>query len=124
MATFKLWEQTQKFLEERTGCKVYPPAVKIGECKEDYLILKDDASARYQNLSTEINYYDVLCYAKTYTGVLKLADFVRDVMCSYTPNMFPTGVETGAYYDDDVRAYMVSIQYRAMRRDKKVKMHL
>lgn len=122
MGDTNLWLKTQKFLEENTGLKCYPPATKLDECTEDYIVLKDDMSAQYQQFSTAIDYYDVLLYSQTYDGVVGLAGKVRSVLAKFVPNLFPTGVETGAYFDDNINAFMKSIQYRAMRRDKNIKM--
>lgn len=123
MAGAALWKKTQEYLEKESGLKVYPPFTKNGQCTEDYLVLKDDSSSSYGNLSTDINYYDILCYSKKYTSVLALADRIREIMKRYAPQMHPTGVETGAFFDDDINAFMISMQYRAMRRDKKVKQY-
>lgn len=120
----ELWKRTQKYLEEKSGLRVYPPYTKKGECKESYLVLKEGTAAQYQQFSTQIVYYDVMCYDASYTGVLELAERIQKIMLAYTPHMFPTGIETECYYDDDVRAYMISMQYRAMKRNRQIKTYL
>lgn len=119
MATFALWDATFRYLKAK-GFDVYPPATKKGECKEDYIVLKNDVTAPIMNFSSEYNYYIILCYSKAYTGVLKLSDNVKNVMKEYVPNMMPTGNETPPFFDESVNAFMVSIQYRANCRNNKL----
>ena len=119
MATFALWDKTYKYLKDK-GLDVYPPSTKQGECKKDYIVLKGDVTSQALNFSSEYHYYLVLSYSKTYTGVLKLVDKVKHYMNEYAPNMMPTGIENPPYWDDSVKAFMVSVQYRANARNNKL----
>lgn len=119
MATFKLWDKTFKYLKSK-GFDVYPPSTKIGECKNDYIVLKGDVTAPALNFSSEYHYYLIICYSKTYSDVLRLVDNIKHAMNEYSPNMMPTGIENPPYWDDEVKAHMVSIQYRANARNNKL----
>jgi hypothetical protein len=120
MATLALWKKAFEFLEEK-GFEVYPPSTKTGECTKDYLVLKDANTAQISTFSSEYHYYDILCYSKNYTGVLELNDKMKNVMKEFVPQLMPTGNETQAYYDTDVKAFMISVEYRACARNKNVK---
>jgi hypothetical protein len=117
MATFAVWEKTQKYLESK-GFIVYPPSTKKGECTKDYLVLADASTNQISDYSSEYHYYDIMCYSKTYSGVLKLNDEVRKVMVNFAPQLMPTGNSTQAYYDSEVKAFMISVEYRANCRNK------
>jgi hypothetical protein len=117
MATFAVWNKTQKYLESK-GFTVYPPSTKNGECTSDYLVLADANSTQIGTFSSEYHYYDILCYSKTYTGVLKLNDSMKVAMKEFVPQLMPTGNETQAYYDTEVKAFMISVEYRANCRNK------
>lgn len=41
-------------------------------------------------------------------------DSVKEAMRHVYPTFVPTGYETGAYFDDSVKAHMISIEYRNM----------
>lgn len=118
--SFALWEVGYNHLKEK-GYDVYPPDTKKGICQKDYLIFKLAESLQYGELSTVKQNYDVLCYSKTYTGVLKLADKVRVDMAELVPFFFPTGEEQTPFYDTHVEAFMSSIAYCGKRVDKNVK---
>jgi hypothetical protein len=117
MATFAVWSKTQKYLESK-GLTVYPPSTKKGECTEDYLVLADANTMQIGTFSSEYHFYDVMCYSKTYSGVLKLHDLVKSTMLEFAPQLMPTGNETQAYYDSEVKAFMTSVEYRANCRNK------
>lgn len=119
MSSYKVWDKAYKYLLSK-GFDVYPPATKRGECKSDYIVLKSEATSQLSTFSSEVQYYLILCYSNKYTSLLKLVDNVKSVMNRYYPNMKPTGNETVPFYDDDVKAYMVSIQYRTVARNNRL----
>lgn len=118
--SFALWEKAYNHLISK-GYEVYPPDTKKGLCQSDYLIFKLAESLQYGELSTVKQNYDVLCYSKSYTGVLKLADRVRVDMAELVPFLFPTGEEQAPFFDQNVEAFMSSIAYCGKRIDKNVK---
>lgn len=99
------------------GFRVFAPDTHKGECVEDYLVLKESTVTRYNNYSSQIVLYDIMCYAKNYTDCLKLKDKVRQTMTKAKYTVVPTDNETSAFFDDDVKGYMTSVEYRNFRKD-------
>ena len=66
MATFELWDKGFKFLKERF--LAYPPYTKTGECTENYVVFRDDTTGPKSNYSSEVHYYSVICYSKSYSS--------------------------------------------------------
>lgn len=116
MATFELWDKGFKFLKERF--LAYPPYTKTGECTENYVVFRDDTTGPKSNYSSEVHYYSVICYSKSYSSVLKYADEVKKSMEQLFPFFVPSGIQTPTVYDDSVKAFTTSIQYRANVRNK------
>lgn len=51
-----VWERIADALIAH-GYDVYPPAIKDGECKSEYIVIKQDGSSQYSDLSSEADYY-------------------------------------------------------------------
>ena len=47
---------------QKAGFDVYPPAIKTGECLAEYVVVKNDGSSRLAGLSTDDDFYAVMCY--------------------------------------------------------------
>lgn len=120
MATFGVYEKAFDFLVDK-GFEVYPPGTKKGECKNNYLVLRSETTSQIQNFSSEYHYYSLLCYSKTYTNLLQFSDSVKQNMAGLAPMLMPTGVSTPPYWDEEINAFMVSIEYVAKVRNKLVK---
>lgn len=95
-----------------SGFDVYAPNTHKGQCAADYIVVKETTRTKYQNFSTTITFYDVLCYSPTYTGALALAENVGHAMRGIEPDVMPTYNKTEPFYDDTVIGYMASIEYR------------
>lgn len=104
-------------LLKENGFNVFAPNTHKGECVEDYLVLKETMASKFANYSTQVVLYDVLCYAKNYTDSLKLKEKVRATMLKIQHTVKPTDNETEPFFDDDVKGYMTSVEYRNYRRD-------
>lgn len=103
-------------LLQKNNLRVFAPNAHKGECIESYLVLKETNTSQYVNYSTQIILYDIMCYAKNYTDCLKLKEEVRKTMLKAQPSVMPTDNETTAFFDDSVKGYMSSIEYRNYRR--------
>lgn len=97
---------------KKCGFKVFAPNAHKGECVEDYLVVKQGVTTQYNNYSTQIVLYDILCYAKNYSDCIKLKSSVREKMKELEFDVMPTDNEEEAYFDDSVKGYMSSIEYR------------
>ena len=95
------------------GFDVYPPAVKAGECEAEYIVVKNDGSSRHSSLSTDNDFYAIMCYVpkQAYSSLEPLVQRVKKSMKELEPMILPYGSQTPSYYDDSVKAHMVSIQY-------------
>ncbi len=105
-----------KYLDAH-GFDVYSPGQKKGECKKPYIVVKDQGTLQYNNLSTTQTLYDLMCYVPQ-NQFTKLEPFVlsiREIMKGLYPMIIPIEYETPSIFDDSVKAYMISIEYRNMK---------
>lgn len=96
------------------GYDVYSPGVKTGECTSEYLVVKNDGSSRHSSFSTDVDLYAVLCYVPRdrYSSLETLVQRVKSSMKELEPMILPYGSQTPSYYDDSLKAHMVSIEYK------------
>lgn len=99
---------------QSTGFDVYPPAIKVGECQAAYIVVKNDGSSKHAGISTDDDFYAVMCYVpkQAYSSLEPLVQRVKKSMKELEPMILPYGSQTPSYYDDSVKAHMVSIQYK------------
>lgn len=115
-----LWETLADAFDDE-DIEVYPPATKEGECKERYVVIKDDGSNQIGSYSSQQRYYTFLIYTPQhrYTDVERNKEYVKDIVSKKLyPLLMPTGTETPDFWDDTYKAYMVSVQYRCNIRNK------
>ena len=107
------WQDIFLHLKE-SGFEVYSPGVKTGECVFEYLVVKNDGSARHVGLSTDDDFYSILCYVPKdkYSSLEPLVQRVKKVMKELRPMILPNGSQTPSYYDDSLKAHMISIAYK------------
>jgi hypothetical protein len=96
------------------GFDVYSPGVKTGECTSEYLVVKNDGSSKHSSFSTDVDLYAVLCYVpkNRYSSLEPLVQRVKNSMKELEPMILPYGSQTPSYYDDSLKAHMVSIEYK------------
>lgn len=96
------------------GFDVYSPGMKTGECTSEYLVVKNDGSSKHSSFSTDVDLYAVLCYVpkNKYSSLEPLVQKVKNVMKELEPMILPYGSQTPSYYDDSLKAHMVSIEYK------------
>lgn len=99
---------------QAAGFDIYPPAVKVGECEAEYIVVKNDGSTHLAGLSTDDDLYAVMCYVpkQAYSSLEPLVQRVKKSMKELEPMILPYGSQTPSYYDDSVKAHMVSIEYK------------
>lgn len=99
-------------LEE--GYDVYSPGVKVGECTSPYIVVKNDGSSQHTSFSTDVDLYAVMCYVPKlkYSTLEPLIQKVKQSMKQLEPVVRPYGQQTPSYYDDSVKAHMISIEYK------------
>lgn len=117
-----MWQTiADKFLER--GIEIYPPAIQRGECKNAYCVLKDSGASPINGCSSQRQLFDLMCYVpqNKYTSLEPFVAKCKEVMDQDVyPLVLPTGLETPSFFDDTINAYMISVEYRANRRNKHV----
>lgn len=99
---------------KKEGFDVYSPGMKTGECTSQYLVVKNDGSSKHASFSTDIDLYAVLCYVpkEKYSTLEPFVQMVKNSMKGLEPMIKPYGSQTPSYYDDSVKAHMISIEYK------------
>lgn len=96
------------------GFDVKSPGTEIGVCKQPYIIVKYDGSSAHTSFSTDVDLYAVQVYvpASQYSKVEAIVQEVKQAMKELEPLILPYGQQTASFYDDEVKANMVSIEYK------------
>lgn len=107
------WQDIYLHLKKQ-GFDVYSPGIKIGECTSEYLVVKNDGSSKHMSFSTDVDLYAVLCYVpkEKYSSLEPLVQRVKKSMKGLEPMIKPYGSQTPSYYDDSLKAHMISIEYK------------
>lgn len=107
------WEDIFNQLKE-SGFDVYSPGTKTGDCISPYVVVMLGASVEHTSFSTNIDLYSVMCYVPK-QSYSKLEPFVYNVeksMSELAPMILPYGQRQPSFYDDTIKAHMVSITYK------------
>lgn len=107
------WQDIYSHLKE-SGFDVYSPGTKVGECTSKYLVVKNDGSSKHPSFSTDVDLYAIMCYVpkESYSSLEPLVQDVKKSMKELEPMIEPYGSQTPSYYDDSVKAHMISIEYK------------
>ena len=107
------WEDISEHIRNK-GYDVYSPGTKVGECTKPYIVVKNDGSSQHTSFSTDNDLYAVMCYVPKmqYSRLEPLVQEIKDIMEELKPMILPYGTQTPSYYDDSVKAHMVSIEYK------------
>lgn len=100
------------------GFEVYFPAQKVGECLSPYVVVKDATTSQYLDYSSTVTYYDLMCYIPKdhFSDLEPFVESVKVAMKKLVPMIKPTHSQTQSYYDDSVKAHMISVQYKNYRK--------
>lgn len=103
---------------KEAGFDVYFPTQHKGECKKRYVVIKQSGVYKPLNVSTERPLYTIMCYVpeNNYSDLEKMIRVVKQSMRKLFPMLFYAGNETESFYDEDVKAHMVSFQYQGERK--------
>lgn len=99
---------------KKAGFSVYFPTQKVGECSSPYVVIRDAGTVQYQDFSTILTTYELLCYVpkNRYSQLEVFSRQVKRAMKSLWPMIVPTRYQTPPFFDDTVNAHMTAIQYR------------
>lgn len=106
------WQDIFAHLESK-GYKVYPPGVKVGECTEPYIVVKNDGSYEHANFSTDRDMYAVMCFVPKgqYSKLEPMVMKVKEDMKELRPMILSYGQQMPSYYDDTFKAHYIAIEY-------------
>lgn len=99
---------------KKSGISVYAPGVKTGDCIEPYVVVAISSSSEHPSFSTNIDLYSVMCYVpkQSYSELEPLLMKVEKALKELEPMVMPYGQRQPSYYDDSIKAHMVSIIYK------------
>lgn len=106
------WQDIYNHLK-KSGFDVYSPGVKTGECTSNYVVVKNDGNSKMLSFSTNLEFYSVMCYVpqKAYSTLEAYKESVKKAMKGIYPMVKEYGSETPSFFDDSVKAHMISIEY-------------
>lgn len=109
---YTVWQIIYKKLEE-AGIAVYSMGQCTGECKSPYVVVSNSGASPDANYSSQVVYYSIMCYVplSSYSALEGFIEEVKKVLKELFPMIRPDGIENPSTIDDDVKAYMVSIEY-------------
>ena len=107
------WQDIYAHLQKE-GYNVFPPGIKVGECTEEYIVVKNDGSSKHPEFSTDVDLYSIMCYVpkQKYSTLEVLVQKIKKSMKGLEPMIKPYGTQTPSYYDDSYKAHMISIEYK------------
>lgn len=107
------WQDIYVHLKEK-GYDVYAPGVKVGDCIEPYIVIKNDGSYKHINFSTNRYMYAIMCFVPKgqYSKLEPLVQSIIRDMKDLEPMIVPyDGQQLPSYYDDTIKAHYISIEY-------------
>lgn len=108
-----VWQDIFKALKAG-GMNVYSPGIKSGECTEPYIVVKNDGSNAHLSFSTDVDLYAIMCYVpkQEYSKLEPYVQETKKLLKGLSPKILPYGQQTPSFYDDSVKAHMISIEYK------------
>lgn len=100
------------------GFDVYFPGQYKGECLNPYVVVKQSGSIDTITVSSERPMYDLMVYApeNNYSMLEQIVYDMKQCLKKLYPMITYSGNETSAYYDDEKKAHMISVQYYGIRK--------
>lgn len=89
-----------------------------GDCISPYVVIKQGVSTKYDNLSTNVQYYDILIYVpqNNPSKIEVLLDEVEQAMKALYPMIKSQNSRTEMFFDDSVKGWMRSTLYSNYRK--------
>lgn len=105
------------------GEDVYLPSYHEGDCVKRYVVVKYDGAVDLLNVSSTRPTYTIMLYVPKdqYTTLQSFSFKVKQALKKLYPLIEPTGVESGTFYDENVKGHMISLEYLGIRKIKKMK---
>lgn len=116
-----VWQRIITTLKDN-GIAAYPPATKVGQCKEPYVVVKFAGSMKAQTYSTQKDLYNFLIYVpkNKYSQLSDYETRIRSILDvpPLFPMIMPTGQAENDYFDDNMDAHLRIITYYNYKRNK------
>lgn len=92
---------------------VYSPGQKTGECTSPYVVVKAAGRTGSTEISSSQDLYDLMCYVpkSAYSTLELFVDNVETIMDELFPMIRSMHFRTASFYDDSVKAHMISTQF-------------
>lgn len=99
---------------KENGFETYYPSQKVGECKSEYVVIKKEGSSQHGTFKTDDDQYSILCYVPQtrYGDLERLLLKVKSTMKKIYPRVIPLGSQSPSYYDELIKAHMITIYYK------------
>lgn len=106
------WQDIFNFLKSK-GFNIFSPAMKTGECTEKYLVLQNGPGEKYATFSSIKDTYTIMCFVpkNNYSELEVYKNEVMEAMKEMEPMIMPTYSVSNSYYDDAIKAHMLTIDY-------------
>lgn len=107
------WQDLFNFLESK-GYDVYPPATKLGDCLEPYIVVKYAGATNMSTISSRQDLYDIMVYVpkNQYSQLEVLVQKVINDMKEIKPLFMPYDMEQDeSVIDTAVNGHYVSLTY-------------
>lgn len=98
------------------GISTFAPGAHQGLVVDPYVVVKPAEESRFLQFSSSQKYYDLLCYAKTITALGEFKEVIKEHMKELFPLAYPTHNESTPYYDDSVKGWMSTLEYRSYKK--------
>lgn len=107
------WEDIYNQLKE-SGFDVYSPGIKVGDCTAPYVVVAIGSSVGHSSFSTNVDLYSVMCYVpkQAYSKLEPYVHSAEESLKKLAPMITPYGQKQPSFYDDTVKAHMVSMTYK------------
>lgn len=95
------------------GFEVYSPEAKVGDCKAPYIVLRLGNTMQLDEFSSDKDTYELLVYVprQAYSTLEPYVQSIKVAMKELRPLIRYDHNVTGSFYDDTVKAHMVTLSY-------------
>lgn len=107
------WQDLYTHLKNK-GYKVYGPATHQEECKEPYLVVKNDGANKHTRFSSNREQYTIyIMVPRTqYSKLEPLVQSVKKDMKELYPMFLPyDNLSLPSFYDDTIKAHYYTLEY-------------
>lgn len=112
-----VWETMYRKLKQ-SDIDVYSPGQYQGECVKPYVVISNSGAGMDINVSSTREYYSVMCYVPldNYSYLERFVLEVKEILKELFPLIRPDGVQSPYTIDDELKAYMISVEYMNVKK--------